>query len=210
LPAHVRTWRLPAGRANDPVDLMLAAWTFLPLLVFCIARSRLPLYVLPLFAPIALSVAVRSAEIGGPAPWRRLIAWVPLLIGLRLASAMVDSPQDARAWAEAIRARVPGAIDQVVFVDDRTRYGLRLHLDAEVEDVTLDAVSRSDGAAINPHYDEDAATELLEDHGDPRSVWICTTEGWPRVQRYMDDRGYRTQAMGTPYRGSVVFRVQAR
>jgi 4-amino-4-deoxy-L-arabinose transferase-like glycosyltransferase len=210
LPGHMRTWRSPEGRANDPADLLLAAWTFLPLVVFCLARSRLPLYVLPLFAPIALAVAVRSAEIGGPVPWRRLVAWVPLLIGLRLASAMVDSPQDARAWADAVRARVPGAIDQVVFVDQRTRYGLRLHLDADVEDTTLATVPRADGATINPHFDEDAADELIEDHDDAASVWICATEDWPKVQQYMAVRGYRAHAMGTPYRGSIVFHVRAR
>ena len=41
-------------RNRDRAWLLLAAWFFLPLTVFILARSRLQLYVLPLFVPLSL------------------------------------------------------------------------------------------------------------------------------------------------------------
>jgi hypothetical protein len=49
---------------------------------------------------------------------------------------------------------------------------------------------------------------LIDDHGDPRDVWICKTASWPDVQRFMQAHGQRAEAIGTPYRNSVIFRVR--
>src|SRR5690606_13408154 len=82
-------WRTRAARLADAPWLALLLWVALPLLVFCLARSRLPLYVLPLFVPIALLIArQRAAEGRGLPRWRWLGLWIVLLLGLRLASAL--------------------------------------------------------------------------------------------------------------------------
>lgn len=59
LPTALRTWRTPAVRDAQRADVLLALWLLLPLVVFCLARSRLPLYLLPLFVPLALLIAQR-------------------------------------------------------------------------------------------------------------------------------------------------------
>ena len=51
-------------------------WFFLPLAVFCAASSRLPLYLLPLFAPLALFTG-RSIAIAGAGTWRASPALAP-------------------------------------------------------------------------------------------------------------------------------------
>src|SRR4249919_3527270 len=217
VPSHVMSWRTREGRRVDSKTFLLVAWLVLPLAVFCIARSRLPLYVLPLFAPIALMIAASNHEASVvPAragththlAWRRLLLWVPLLLGIRFAGGMIDSPQDSRALAEAIRARAGGPVHEVVFVDQVPRYGLRVHLNAEVEDITLAAFPRANASTINPRFDEDALSELIDDRGDPRDLWICTTAHWPEVRRFMQAHGQRAEAIGTPYRNSVIFRVR--
>ena len=41
LPATLRAWRAPAVRDAQRADVLLALWLLLPLVVFCLARSRL-------------------------------------------------------------------------------------------------------------------------------------------------------------------------
>src|SRR5690606_20430803 len=67
-------WRHRRGvvarlRADDDLKL-LACWLLLPLAVFMLARSRLPLYVLPLFAPLAVLAARQLAPLRLRPPWR--------------------------------------------------------------------------------------------------------------------------------------------
>lgn len=53
--------------------LLMALWLGLPLVVFSLSRSRLPNYVLPLFAPVALLIAWRLRQAwsdGSPLPTR--------------------------------------------------------------------------------------------------------------------------------------------
>jgi 4-amino-4-deoxy-L-arabinose transferase-like glycosyltransferase len=194
------------GGLPTKIDRFVAAWILLPLVVFCIARSRLPLYVLPLFVPMAIAT-VLPRERMRPIAWNALIVWVPVLIGIRIVGAAVDVPQDARAWANAIRERAPGPLDQVVFVDDAARYGLRVHLDAEIEDVSLSHVAAPSDATINPVFDEDAARELLDDPDPLRTVWVVECKRWADAERYLHARGYEARALGTPWRDRVFFRV---
>src|SRR5207342_247705 len=107
LPAAIRRWRTPAVRAAEAPALLLALWVLLPLLVFCIARSRLPLYLLPIFVPLALVVA-RQAPAGsnGLPRWPLLAAWLGVLLAIRIGAAYYPSDQDASKWAQAIRERV--------------------------------------------------------------------------------------------------------
>jgi len=63
--------------------LFLATQLAVPLLVFCIAKSRLPLYILPLFVPLALMTA---RILPRPVPMRAFLPWFALLEGLKWAS----------------------------------------------------------------------------------------------------------------------------
>jgi hypothetical protein len=205
LPASLRQWRQPSNRAGDGASLLLALWLLLPLLVFCVSRSRLPLYILPLFVPLALLAARQRLAEGKALPrWRWLLLWAACLLALKLAASMWPTHKDARAWAEAIHARAPGPISQVEIVEDMARYGLHLHLDAQVEKLSLRAQPQP---RFNPEYDEDIADELGDDF-DPDALWITKQEQWADVRSVIATHGFDAIAQGTPYQQRIIFRVR--
>ncbi|HWS78983.1 MAG TPA: glycosyltransferase, partial [Thermomonas sp.] len=203
LPASVRAWRDRDARHADRAQLLLALWVLVPLLVFCIARSRLPLYLLPLFLPLSLLVA-RQWQLGGrrlPHPgW--IVGWALLLLALKLAAAQMATPKDAAAWAREIRARVAGPIYEVNSIDDLPRYGLHLELGAEVERVSLQPLAEP---RINPDYDEDLARELAE--REPDVVWLTRVERFAEARARIEALGYRVEVLGAPYSGRMIFRI---
>lgn len=207
LPASARDWwKNPQPRAPAAAGLFLALWVLLPLLVFCLARSRLPLYLLPLFLPLAVIVAMQRQREGRPLPdWRWIACWSVCLLGLKIAAAHWPTHKDAAAWADAIRARAPVPAHEVIFVEDMARYGLRLHLDIEVERIVLTAQPQP---RFDPTFDEDLATELHESEGEPGAVWICKQARWPQVQARITAYGYRATLLGLPYRERVMFRTE--
>jgi len=209
LPAMVRPWwRDPQRRQRDAHWLLLALWLLLPLVVFCLARSRMPLYLLPLFVPIAVIVAMQRAREGlGLPSWPKLIAWGLLLVAFKAASAYWPTHKNAHAWAEAIIERAPGPIHEIVFVEDMARYGLHLELGrgTEIEKISLDALHEP---RFNPEYDEPLAVELGEhEHG---VVWVAKQDDWPVVRARIDEYGYRAIPLGTPFEGRMIFRVEPR
>jgi 4-amino-4-deoxy-L-arabinose transferase len=133
-----------AVRERDPLgsflpDIFLLLWLLLPLTVFALARSRLHLYLLPLFVPLSLLAARRRGPSLALTPRRRLglAVWILLLVSLRGLAGAVPQTKDSRALARAIQGSVRPAIDEVVFIGTPPRYGLSFYLDAEVEAVTL-------------------------------------------------------------------------
>ena len=147
-------WRL-SMRSQDPVSFFLLSWVLLSLAVFVLARSRMHLYVLPLFVPLALLAARHRGSAFAPSPrWRLGLAlWIVFLIGLRAAAALLPVDKDSRALARAIDGKGHVPIDEVVFVDTHPRYGLAFYLGSEVEAVTLEP----------PAAGAPAGTELLSD-----------------------------------------------
>lgn len=207
LPGHFRRWwREPAARAQDAPRLFLVLWLALPLLVFCLAQSRMPLYLLPLFAPLALLVARQRNEEGKgfPRAWR-LLAWLAVVFALRIGAVHWPTHKDAATWAQAIRERSDGPVEEVVFVDDMARYGLHLELGAEVEKISLAPLPQPQ-PKFGPEYDEDLASELAEH--EPGVVWVCKQAAWPGVQARVVASGYRVEVLGGPYEGRVLFRVE--
>jgi hypothetical protein len=184
--------------------LLLALWLLLPLVVFCISRSRLPLYILPLFVPLAVLAARQRLAEGKALPrWRWLLSWAACLLVLKFAAAQWPTHKDARAWTQAIRARTPGAISQVDFVDDMARYGLHLHLGAPVNKLSLHVLPQP---RFNPEYDGNVVDQLGA-HFDPDALWITKQDNFALVDARLRALGYAARAPGTPYQGRVLFRV---
>jgi len=118
---------------RDPIGLLLLLWIAVPLVVFMLARSRLPLYVLPLGAPLALATARLLPGDGlerGPGRGAFLAA-AAVLLAMRLAGGAVSDDMDDRRYAAALDA--PEPVGEIVFVDRRPRYGLALYLGCPVE-----------------------------------------------------------------------------
>lgn len=205
LPASIKRWRRDGSqRAADAPWLLLALWVWVPLLLFCLAQSRLPLYLLPLFVPLALLVAMQRQREGRALRWRWIGMWVVLLLGLKLAGAHWPTHKNAANWAEAIRERAAAPVSEVVFVEDMARYGLHLHLGrgTRIERISLDPSPQS---RFDPSYDETLAQELAE--SEPDVVWICKQASWPQVQVRVAALGFHAVALGTPYRERIMFRL---
>jgi len=84
--ALLSAWR---ARAQQPGAIYLLSWVLLPLLFFSVAKGKLPTYILPCFAPLALLMA-RYAH-GASARLAKVFTlngWINLLSGL-LAAALV-------------------------------------------------------------------------------------------------------------------------
>ena len=208
VPENWARWRDEGRRREAAAWLLPWLWLALPLAVFCLSRSRLPLYVLPLFVPIALIVARQRHQAGQTWPrWPWLVAWVVLLLALKLLAAALPSHKDASAWARALRERNAGTIDRVIFVDDMARYGLHLHLGLSTQ-IEKIALKPSPQPRFNPVYDETLAIELAESTGDPRTIWITKQEQWPRLAAELRARGARGVPLGAPYQRRVIFRVE--
>lgn len=114
-------------------------WVGLPLIVFCLARSRLPLYLLPLFVPLSLLLGRALAACRWrPATVALAAAWVLLLIGMKYYSAAIyPSDKDARAFAAQLSPMLPGHPDHLMFVEDMTRNGLNLYFDSDIQRVSF-------------------------------------------------------------------------
>lgn len=204
LPAQIRGWGAPATRVEQAPALFLALWVLLPLLVFCLARSRMPLYILPLFVPIAVIVA-RQWQVAS-LPWPRL-HWIGIIVllytAVRAGTALWPTHKDAGAWADAIRERAVQPVTEVLFVEDMARYGLNLHLKAEIEKISLEPMTQSQ---FNPGFDEDLALELSEDESG--AIWVAKQERWDEIRQRIAALGHRATVLGAPYEGRVLFDVE--
>jgi len=138
------SWRV--WRASGSIELFLLLWFAVPFIVFCLAKSRLPLYLLPLFIPLSLLAASRTAAWFDPArPSHRwlVIAWVAVLLVAKAVGAYVEVARvDNRVMSREI-ASIASGLDyrSLVFVhmttdvyamEEQTPWGVRLYLDRPV------------------------------------------------------------------------------
>ena len=136
-------WRRLRGqvRERDRSLLLLAYWFGLPLAVFFLARSRLELYLIPLFAPLALLLArplSRWAWLDDRRLARVAAITALVLLALKATAAYVPSNRDARVMADAIRHVVDmHGIEEIAFVGSRPFYGLTMYLDVHVEGISI-------------------------------------------------------------------------
>lgn len=145
----VRKWKpLPdAPPARADVSLLLWLWFAIPFLVFCLAQSRLPAYVLPLFLPLSLLLALgleRWIDLRKALQWLGLAVWIVALLVLKggVAYAVKQPHRDNRLIAAQLSKMVdPLGYSAVVFVEatdsgynieERTPWGIRLYLDKPV------------------------------------------------------------------------------
>jgi len=138
-------WRKARSRPYGP-ELFLWLWLLLPLLVFCLVQSRLPLYVLPLFLPLSLLLALALRQrVALDSTGQRLALglWLVALLAIKAGAAWMAHPAaDNRLAARQLTAQARGrTYGAVVFVEntaldydieEQTPWGLRLYLDRPI------------------------------------------------------------------------------
>jgi len=186
--AHVRA---------DAELRLLACWLLLPLIVFMLARSRLPLYVLPLFAPLAL-VAARELAPWTPRRWQLALlgAWCIAMVGLRGLPARLDVDADDRALAQAIDRELSPRPAEVAFVEEAPRFGLRFYLGSGIERLDLpDEPPQAQAQDLPSELREREGCRLLlvspELRPELERALVAYGVGWRRIA---DVRGYAALA----------------
>lgn len=175
----------------DPWPVFLVLWVVVPLLVFSLSRSRLPLYVLPLFVPLSLVIG-RIAGV----PSRRgaalylLAAWIVTLPFLKLAGSYFSPfARDSREMAREIAQTVRPLPREAVFVDSGAYWGLNLYLRCEVEEVSTG--TRNGGKTPSK---ETLAEELSE--GEPGVLLIVRARDVPKVTADCRRLGVEARVLG--------------
>lgn len=142
-------WTLPAWRGvlretsawirrretSDPKIIFLILLIGLPLILFFLARSRLNLYLLPIFVPLSL---IAAREIPPASIYRKYVLHIAagaalLIILLRAVSGMIPCDRDNRAFAGRLESVAPGISGKLVFVDLKPFRGLSLYLDVVID-----------------------------------------------------------------------------
>lgn len=130
-----------AWRDTRSIQLFLLLWFAVPLVVFCLAKSRLPLYLLPLFLPLALLAASRMAPTFDLALRRNMLllaAWLAILLAIKaLPAAGYGAGIDDGTGARQVAAAAGTDYHALVFVEkatdgyaieEQTPWGMRLYL----------------------------------------------------------------------------------
>ena len=132
-----------------PRILLLALWIVLPLIVYLLASSKLPLYVLPIFPPFALLTARAMTEFMpdtfgrqrlSRGAWIFITAWTVFLLGLKLGVAYWPDQKDEGAVWREIREKLPSDCKRIVVVNEDLD-GLLMYFGKEIRRVTTGSPS---------------------------------------------------------------------
>ncbi|HBE45289.1 MAG TPA: hypothetical protein DDW17_07550 [Deltaproteobacteria bacterium] len=132
-PKHILTFM----KQHEEI-LFLVLWIIIPLLIFSISRSRLELYVLPLYAPITLLVACWITRYEG-LTWKRLAmigtVSIILLVVFKLGIAYTPNKNDMKQVYTMVQQTDSRNAEYFVFDEDKL-YGMQFYLNGIMQRVT--------------------------------------------------------------------------
>ena len=132
----------------------------------------------------------------------KLLTWACFLLLLKAGAAHWPTHKNAADWAQAIRERVSHDVKEVVFVEDMARYGLNLHLGAQVEKVAVHEIPLP---PFKSEYDGYLDAELSGTESD--ELYVTKQAQWPDIREYINRRGLGVKTYGSPFHGRVFFSV---
>jgi 4-amino-4-deoxy-L-arabinose transferase-like glycosyltransferase len=180
-------WRATA--AENPEHLLAVVWFLLPLAIFLFVRSRLPLYILPLFVPLALIIA-RAIQPTFSLSRRSvvlLVIWFGVLVTTRGVVAAVRSPLDVRPLAAAIAGTVAERPSEVVFVDGEAKWGLSLYLRTQLKAVSFEPGRRWADTTL-----DDKLGRLA-----PGTLFVVPENAQERFDRALEARSVASRQIGS-------------
>ncbi|WP_233840348.1 glycosyltransferase family 39 protein [Dyella sp. 2HG41-7] len=136
---------------NHAVESFLVLWFLIPFVLFCLVQSRLPLYMLPLFLPLALLLAFElrhRVDLRQTKQKVLLGVWMVVLLAVKAGAAYgVHSLNDNRIAAQELAAAThPERYQAIIFVEntpldytieEATPWGLRMYLGKPVYGIPL-------------------------------------------------------------------------
>ena len=120
--------------------LFLMLWIFIPLIIFILSKSNLPLYVLPLFVPLAVITAmeIEHSKIPLNNLRYRIALWCVFLVVVRLFMGTLTFRKDSSKFAEKIKNLYPRAVEEIVFANTRQALGLQFYTGADIGRVSFE------------------------------------------------------------------------
>jgi 4-amino-4-deoxy-L-arabinose transferase len=165
-------------RNNEEVFFMFL-WITIPLLIFSISRSRLELYVLPLYAPFALLVARWISRYEGIA-WKRLatvaVVSVVLLTGFKVSIAFFPNRNNMKQVYMMSREVGSKNAAYFVFGEDKL-YGMQYYLNGMMQRVTLKGREPWADASI-----DDLLSSLRSEKTDLDYLILSSTQKAPYIE----------------------------
>ena len=165
--------QVPGASGPDDAARVLLFWAAATFLVFQIVPAKMPLYVLPVAAPLALWAARGTREPGSPWPARPWIlgVWIAFLLGVRwYAATLHEDPRDMRRLAAAVvRADPTGTAPVSVYMGADVQ-GLDFYLDGRPQRVrtrqvwTRRSTVRAHNAAARRAARGETWLLVVEDH----------------------------------------------
>ncbi|MGH8108239.1 MAG: ArnT family glycosyltransferase [Arenimonas sp.] len=139
LAGNLKSWR-----QHTIEQRFLWLWLLVPLLIFCLSRSRMFLYVLPLFAPFSLLL---GQALGTFEPTAKKLKWIALLVaallGLHGLLGIYNNSKDPEVFSEKLLVITKEPPREIVFVEDMARYGLHLYLGSQINKVSFKQYPKS-------------------------------------------------------------------
>jgi len=125
-------------QSSEHVFLMV--WFVFPLTVFIISQSNLPLYVLPLFVPLAIMTAkeIERLEINLRKFRYLIFLWCVTIVLVRPFMASLTFGKDSSEFAKTINQKYPHAVEEIVFVNTRPALGLQFYTGSDIKYVSME------------------------------------------------------------------------
>ena len=200
-------WREPS------IGFFLLLWLLIPLVVFCLSRSRLPMYVLPLFQPLTLMLALKLAnriDLTRAGQRAMLVLWVLALIGLKGSFSLFMHPEKDNRVRAQLLGRVTHGVSYSALVviqnteggqmlEERTPWGIRFYINRPVYGIGWQA-SGARQKVCTPLRDHDSVVYAVSGDIEPSDFRAA-------VARCGSSPRYRIKGLGLwPY--GRVFLVQ--
>jgi 4-amino-4-deoxy-L-arabinose transferase len=184
--ARNRLWspaRVRDHLRRDDVVFFLFLWLVIPLSVFSIVPGRLSLYVLPLYAPIALAVARGVAPAGDARTIRRVaviaVVTACVLVAVKGVCAVVPYRNDMRRLYRMVRSAREGPV-AVSSLNRAKLYGLQFYLDGRLrrlsspgKEAWADGIAADEVAALGKRGIAVPHIFIVEDSEHFAVPWLC-------------------------------------
>jgi len=126
----------------DNYAILLLYIIFIPFIIFCIVRSRLPLYILPLFPAISLLSAYLFQQINLKFSKKFLILSLVFLICLRIIFCYIPVSKNEKLIYKEIKPFIHGNNYKLNLVASRNHFGLNFYFNTIIEHLNLNNKSK--------------------------------------------------------------------
>ena len=195
---------------NDTPALLLTLWICAPLLILCLASSKLPLYSLPIFPALALLTAGKitsqpenyDARLYGFSNRTAisLLLWVMLLVGLKIGGTFFPTLKNMKMLHTALQSVAPNGPYEIIPVNEHLE-GLGFYNSMQVEQVTTQS-SPYPFFVLPEHAAEEVSELKLTEYA---HVFICRNESDSEtIRRTCLDAGIPFQEASLPFERRVI------